>query len=48
MASTGYTILNCELMIKKTLATNHVFFANVTFSRMNSFTYISSIVIEDL
>ena len=35
--------LKFELVIKKTLAKNHTFFAVVTFSRINSFIYINSI-----
>ena len=48
MTTIAYIILKVESMIKKPIMTNHTFFAVVTFSKINSFTYINSIVIEHL
>ena len=41
-------ILKFESMIKKPLIANHAFFAVVTFSKINSFAHINSIVIQRL
>ena len=48
MTSIAYRILKFESMIKKPIVTNHASFTFITFSRINSFVYISSIVIEHL
>ena len=48
MTTITYIILKVESMIKKPIMTNHTFFAVVTFSKINSFTYINSILIEHL
>ena len=44
----AYRILKIESMIKKPIMANHVFFAAVTFSKINSFAYINSFVIQHL
>ena len=48
MAPIIYKILKFEPLIKKLTVTNHTFFAVVTFSRINSFAYIDSAVIQHL
>ena len=48
MATLAYRILKFEPMIKKLIVTNHAFFTGITFSRINSFAYINSIVIQHL
>ena len=40
MPTIAYRILKFESMIKKGIVANHAFFAVVTFSKFNSFTYI--------
>ena len=41
-------ILIFRPMIKNLIVADHAFFAIVTFNRINSFTYINSIVIQKL
>ena len=48
MTTITYVILKDESMIKKPIVANHAFFAAVTFSNINSFPYINSIVIQYL
>ena len=48
MATIAYRILKFEFMIKKPIVENHAFFTSITFSKINSFTYINSIVIQHL
>ena len=48
MATIAYRILKFESMIKIPVVANHLFFTSITFSRVNSFTYISFIVIQYL
>ena len=48
MATIVYKILKFEPMIKKSMVENHALFAIVTFSKINSFAYINSIVIQHL
>ena len=40
MTNTAYSILKFKFMIKKPIMKNHAFFAIVTFSRIDPFTYI--------
>ena len=48
MATIAYRILKIESMIKKPLTPNHTFFAVATFSKINSYAYINSIIIQHL
>ena len=48
MATIVYRILKFESMIEKPIMANQTFFAAVTFSKINSFAYINSIVIQQL
>ena len=48
MTTIVYKILKFETMIKKLIMTNHAFFAAITFSRINYFVYIDSIIIQHL
>ena len=48
MATIAYRISEFESVIKKPIMANYAFFAVVTFSKINSFTYINSIVIQHL
>ena len=48
MTTIAYRIFKFESVIKKSIVTNHTFFAVVTFSKINSFAYINSIVIQHL
>ena len=41
-------IFKFEPIIEKPIVANHTFFTDITFSRINSFTYINSIVIQQL
>ena len=41
-------LLNFESMIKKLIVANHAFFTSITFSGINSLTYINSTVIQHL
>ena len=45
MTTIAYRILKFESMIKKLIVANHAFFTAITFSKINSFAYINSIVI---
>ena len=48
MTGIAYKILKFESMIRKPIMENHTFFAFVTSSKTNSFTYINSTVIQHL
>ena len=48
MVTIAFRILKFESMIKKPIVTNHTFFISITFSRINLFSYINSIVIQHL
>ena len=45
MASIAYRILKVESMIKKLIVANRTFFTSITFSRIDPFAYINSLVI---
>ena len=47
-ATIAYRILKFESMIEKTIVTNHAFSTFITFSTINSFAYINSIVMYHL
>ena len=46
MATITYRILKFKSKIKKLAVRNHVFFISITLSKINSFCYINSIVIQ--
>ena len=48
MAYILYTILKFESVIKKPIVTNDAFFTAITFSRINSFPYITLFIIQHL
>ena len=48
MATTTDRMLKFKLIIKKPIMINHTFFAIVTFSKINYFSYIDSFVIHHL
>ena len=48
MTTIAYRILKFGSTVKKEIVTNHAFFAVATFSKINSFAYINSIVINHL
>ena len=48
MVTISYRILKFEPMIKEAIVTNQAFFTAITVSKINSFTYIDSIVIQHL
>ena len=48
MTSIAYRILKFESMIKKSILANHIFFTVATFIRIDSFSYVNSIVTENL
>ena len=48
MTTIAYRILKFESMIKKAVMANHTLFGVVTFSNINSFAYINSIVTQHL
>ena len=48
MTASAYRTPKVETMFKKPIVTSHAFFTAITFSRINSFTYINSTVIQDL
>ena len=48
MTTIAYRIWKFEFMIKKTIVANHASFTCITTSRINSFAYINSIVIQHL
>ena len=48
MTNIAYRILKLEPIIKKARVTNYAFFVVVAFSRIKSFAYTNSIVIQDL
>ena len=48
MATIAYRILKFEYMVKKPIVPNHGLFYFITFSRVNSFPYIISIVVQHL
>ena len=39
---------NFESMIKERIVANYTFFTSITFTRINSFAYINSVVIQNL
>ena len=43
-----HIVLKFEFIIKKPIVENHTFFAVVTFSKINSFAYIHSMVVQHL
>ena len=48
MTASSYRTSKDEPMFKKPIVTSHAFFTVITLSRINFFTYINSIVIQDL
>ena len=48
MTTITYRILKFESMIEKSIVANYTFFDVITFSQINSFSYINSIVIQYL
>ena len=48
MTTITYIILKFESVIKKPIVANHVFFAVVTFNKINYFASINSMVIQHL
>ena len=46
MAAIAHKILKFESMIKKAIVANHALFTCITFSKMNSFGCVSSIVLQ--
>ena len=46
MTTIAYRIVKLESVFKKTKVKNDTFFAVVTFSKINSFAYISSVIIR--
>ena len=48
MTTIAYKILKFESIIKKPIMTSYAFFTIVAFSKINSFAYINSIVIQNL
>ena len=48
MTTSAYRILKLESMIKNSIIANHTFFTFITFSRINSSSYINPIVIQHL
>ena len=48
MANIPYRLLKFEPMIKKPVVVNHAFFFSITFSGINSFVYINSVIIQRL
>ena len=45
-ATIAYRILKFDSLIKNPIVANHALFTAITFSRINSFAYINSIVIQ--
>ena len=48
MTTIEYRILKFESVITKTIVLNHAFFAVLTFSKIDSFAFINSIVMQHL
>ena len=48
IATMTYIMLKIKRIIEKPIVLNHTFFAVATFTRMNSFAYINSFVIQHL
>ena len=48
MTTVAYRILKLEYVIEKSVMAGHIVFTAVTFVKINSFTYINSIVIQHL
>ena len=48
MTTIAYRILKFESMIKKPIVVSHTFFTFITYSRINSFAYTTSVIIQHL